>query len=186
MIQVNIPLLFNIVSIGIGLCGTIAMIQNQPWQLIQYYNRTSCCLSTLYFSCDIYNEHATHKRYIYIPHHIFSLIFSYKFFINNEVSFIRITPLLLLCGEGTSFISNIRLVLKKRKCLTTSIDTIFFVIYTTLRNGVITPILYYNRENNQLIWYSWISVLCMSNAWGLLWAKSILRYYRKTQEAKLQ
>lgn len=181
MNKIDINLLFNIVSVGLGTYGTIGVVMGKPWTYIQKYNRFSCMLSTLYFSYDTVNEYVVYNRLFYIPHHLLSLLISYKFYTLTDISMIKGGPILQLCGEGTTLIINIRERLKNKKKLTTKMDCIFLTTYMVLRNGVITPIVYNNRINNPEIWYGWLGIFAMSNIWGCMWANSIIKYRRKTK-----
>ena len=71
----NVNMLFNIISVGLGSYGTICVVMGKPWTFIQKTNRFSCILSMLYFSYDTVNEYVVYNRLFYIPHHLISLLF---------------------------------------------------------------------------------------------------------------
>ena len=176
--MLNINISFNILSIFIAFCG----LSQKTWQNIQFYNRLSCLTFFIYFPYDTYNECVTYKRYSFVPHHIFSIIIAYKFYFVKNISLIENTPIILLCGEGTSFIVNFRTLLINNKKLTTKIDIILFIVYTLIRNTILTPALYKIRKDNYTIWYSWFLILIMSNMWSYNWIKSIIKYYNKNKK----
>ena len=173
MLKINLT--FNIIFILISLGGIVT----QTLQSIQNYNKFACLISFIYFSYDTYSECILYKRYIFIPHHIVSILIAYKFYFLKNIYLIKNGPLLLLCGEGTSFIVNIRTILINNKKLTTKIDAILFIVYTIIRNGIITPLLYKTKTDNYILWNSWICILFMSNLWCYKWIKSIIKYNNK-------
>ena len=179
MNTIDINLLFNIASVGLGTYGTIGVFMGKPWTYIQKSNRFSCILSILYFSYDTVNEYVVFNRLLYIPHHLLSLLISYKFYTLTDISMIKGGPILQMCGEGTTLIVNIRERLKNKNKLTTKMDCIFLTTYMVMRNGIITPVLYKNRMNNPEIWYGWLGIFAMSNIWGGIWLRNIIRYYNK-------
>ena len=94
-------------------------------------------------------------------------------------------PILLLCGEGTSFLINFRILLINNKKLTTKIDTTLLILYTLMRNIIITPTLYKIRKDNNMIWKSWMIILIMSNVWSYNWIKSIIKHYNKNKKLNI-
>ena len=55
------------------------------------------------------------------------------------------------------------------------------ILYTYLRNCVISPILYKIPEKYNFVWYLWFPVLIMSNVWSYLWLINIIKYYNKNK-----
>jgi hypothetical protein len=176
--MLNVNLSFNILSILIAFGG----LTQKTWQNIQFYNRLSCLSAFIYFPYDIYLECVIYKKYSFVPHHIISIIFAYKFYFLKNIPLIENTPMLLLCAEGTGFIVNLRTLLINNKKLTTKIDIILFIVYTLIRNTILTPTLYKIRKDNYTIWYSWFLILIMSNMWSYNWIKSIIKYYNKNKK----
>ena len=86
-----------------------------------------------------------------------------------------------MCGEGTTFIVNIRTILRYNKKLTTKIDITLLIIYTLMRNIIITSTLYKIRKDNYFIWNSWLLILIMSNMWCYNWINSIIKHYNKNK-----
>lgn len=179
MLYVNLS--FNVLSILIAFGG----LSQNTLQNIQFYNRLSCLSAFIYFPYDTYLEYVTYKRYLYIPHHIISILIAYKFYFLKNISLIEKGPILLLCGEGTSFLTNIRTILINNKKLTTKIDTTLFIVYTLIRNGIITPTLYKIRKDNNMIWKSWVLIIIMSNMWSYNWIKSIIKHYNKNKKLNI-
>jgi hypothetical protein len=169
---------FNIVSVSIGVYGTLAEMQGKHWTIMQNCNRLSCATGAIYFIYDTYVEGVIYKRITFIPHHLISLIFVYKFLTLSDIPMIRMGPILLLCGEGSSLLVNLREILKDKKQLTTKRDIAVLILYFILRNGIITPIVYNNRKNNTEVWYGWIAIFLMSNYWCYMWTKSILKHVK--------
>lgn len=180
--MLNVNLSFNILSILIALGG----LSQKTWQNIQFYNRLSCLSAFIYFPYDTYNEYVTYKRYLYIPHHIISILIAYKFYFLKNISLIEKGPILLLCGEGTTFIVNIRTILRYNKKLTTKIDITLLILYILMRNIIITSTLYKIRKDNYIIWKSWSLILIMSNMWCYNWIKSIIKHYNKNKKLNNQ
>jgi hypothetical protein len=176
MLAVN--LLFILISFG-GLT-------QKTWQNIQFYNQLSCFVSFIYFSYDTYKEYVIYKRYLYIPHHIICILIAYKFYFLKNIYLIEKGPILLLCGEGTSFLINFRTLLLNNKKLTTKIDTTLLIVYTLIRNIIITPTIYKIRKNSYFIWNSWLLILIMSNMWSYKWIKSIIKHYNKNKKLNKQ
>ena len=179
----TVNIFFNMLSLGIGAYGTHAELYGRHWTIMQNCNRLSCICGIVYFTYDIYLEGIRKKRMAFIPHHVLSLIISYKYYMLTDIPMIRKGPLLLLGSEGSGFLVNVREVLKQRNQLTTRIDTCLLIVYIILRNGVVTPIVYNNRINNPTIWYGWLGIFAMSNIWGCMWANSIIKYRRKTNKS---
>ncbi|MBI95825.1 hypothetical protein CL656_01620 [bacterium] len=163
---------FNSIFVFLGLIGMVSKSLNR----IQYVNKLSCLMSTIYFPYDSYLEIKKYKRFTFIPHHIIALLISYVFYFTNDIKIIKSGPILLFCAEGTSLLLNLRIMLKNNNKLTKNIDSTFLFIYLFLRNMIMTPILYTLRYN-KLLWYSWLLIFVMSNVWGLKWYKNIIKYY---------
>ena len=172
MLAVNLS--FNLLFILISFCG----LTQKTWQNIQFYNQLSCFVSFIYFSYDTYKEYVIYKRYLYIPHHIISILIAYKFYFLKNIYLIEKGPILLLCGEGTSFLINFRTLLLNNKKLTTKIDTTLLIVYTLIRNIIITPTIYKIRKDNDMIWKLWVIILIMSNMWSYKWIKSIIKHHK--------
>ena len=173
----KISLLFNCSIVLIGLSGLIL----QNIKTIQILNKVTCILSFIYFSYDTYIEFIKHNRYTFIPHHIICIILGYKVYFLTDIYFIKNSPILLLCSEGTSLMVNIRTIVKNKNKLTSKIDICFFILYTYLRNCVISPILYKIPEKYIFVWYLWVPVLILSNVWSYLWLINIIKYYNKNK-----
>ena len=167
--MVTINLWFNIVAVGLG---TYCLGKTNV-QEIHNVIRLICCLAGLYFTYDTYKEIMVLKRYIFVPHHLLSYIFVYKFYFIQDKILIRAAPFLLVCTETSSMIINVRVQLEKNKTLTRRIDIIFLIVYAILRNLIVTPGLYKIKQGNDLLWNSWLCILLMSNAWIIQWSKNI-------------
>jgi hypothetical protein len=173
----DISLLFNISIVLIGLSGLI--IQNI--KTIQLLNKLSCIITFIYFPYDTYFEFIHYKRYTFIPHHIICVILGYKVYFLTDIYFIKNSPILLVCSEGTSLIVNVRTLLKNKNKLTTTTDISLLILYTYIRNCIITPILYNIPEKYKFVWYLWFPILVMSNIWCYLWLINIIKYYNKNK-----
>lgn len=176
--MLNVNLSFNVLFILISFGG----LTQKTWKAIHFYNKLACITAFIYFPYDTYKEYVTYKRYLYIPHHIISILIAYKSYFLKNISIIENGPLLLLCGEGTTFIINFRVLLINNKLLTTKIDTTLLILYIFIRNLILTPTLYNLRIHNYTIWYSWVIILIMSNVWSYKWFKSIIKYYNKNKK----
>lgn len=151
--------------------GLIGYIMNSPMYLMNVLK----IFSSYYFLTDSLNEICLHKRYHYIPHHILALlaIASIQEHLNlNDIN------LMFFYSEGTSFIINIRLILKEEKKLTFKLDLMFFSIYFFGRMGGMSSILYRFYSYKQLF-YSGLMIEVMSLFWLYKWYKSILKYKSK-------
>jgi hypothetical protein len=125
--------------------------------------------SVIYFIEDSLMEMIVHKRYIYLPHHIITLVTIFSMW----NSFPQYDSLLMFfLAESSAFITNIRGVLKKRKNLPIKYDKLFFIYYIGTRN-IAMPILIYRYSNYTSIYYSGCLIQMMSLYWSYKWGKSI-------------
>lgn len=169
MLSFNIPC--NIIYIYLGYKGFLSTGVHDK----AYYNSIACSISYIYFPLDTLIEIIKHKQYIYIPHHLISLFAAYKIHYTTDISLINIIPYILMYGESTSLITNIRQIIKANKMLTTSVDSTLWATYMITRNALMTSVIYPHRQN-KILWYSWLSILGMSNIWGYKWLRNIIKY----------
>lgn len=161
-------LFFNFTMSTMGLFG---YLMSSP----MYFMNALKIFSSYYFITDSLNEICVHKRYHYIPHHILALvaIVSIQEHLNlNDIN------LMFFYSEGTSFIINIRLILKEENRLSFKLDLIFFSIYFFGRMIGMSSILYRFYSYKRLF-YSGVLIEIMSLFWLYKWYKSILKYKLK-------
>lgn len=128
--------------------------------------------SATYFIEDSLLEVIRHKRYIYLPHHIISLVAIFSMW--NSFPLYD-TLLMFFIAESSAFITNLRGVLKKRKHLPKKYDKLFFSYYMVTRN-IAMPFLIYRYSNYTIIYYSGGLIQLMSLYWSYKWATSIMKF----------
>lgn len=149
---------------------------------IETYKTLLCISGIYYFIYDSVLEIYLHKRLVYIPHHMFSLVGFYM--IQNVIipyDLLRIYILLLGLLESTSLMVNVRIILKNNKRLSITLDKYFLLYYTLIRCVIYPYYLYYYFENQLLLTCSW-SIYLMSLYWTIKWSKNI---YKVTHSMKL-
>lgn len=141
----------------------------------QYYLSITNKLSTFYWSSDIFMEICIYNRYVYVPHHIFSIYLVNSIRPEFNVYYIL---LLFIFAESTSFVTNLRLILKEKKWLIPKIDYLFFIYYFICRD-IFMPLLIYKFKEYRIIFYCIIVIQIMSLVWTVKWLISIIKYNRK-------
>ncbi len=130
-------------------------------------------VSGFYFIADSVNEICFNNRFIYIPHHILSL-----FLIVNIKKYHDLNNIFLMFfySEITSFIINIRTIMKQKKKLNFKLDLIFYIIYFLAR-VIGMPISVYKTYSYKLLFYGGTILQIMSLFWIYKWTKSILKHH---------
>ena len=166
MIWIN--MFFNLVLTATSLIGYFS---SNPL----FYVNLAKYTSATYFIEDSLMEVILYKRYIYLPHHIISLVAICSMW-NSFPLYDSL--LMFFITESSAFITNLRSVLKKRKNLPIHYDKLFFIYYTGTRNMVL-PMLIYRYSNYSIIYYSGGLIQLMSLYWTYKWGKSIVNYQKK-------
>jgi len=166
--MIGINLFFNFLLTYNGFMGYMS---NTPLLYVNFLKRASA----FYFLEDILMEIFLYKRYEYVPHHLVALagILSIR-------EDIPTYPILLMyfCTESTSFVLNIRHVLKKHFYLPVYLDLIFFVYHNILRNMVMTFVIY-NLQKYKVLYYGGWAIQGMTYYWTYNWWKSIRNHQKK-------
>ena len=140
-----------------------------------FYVNLAKYTSATYFIEDSLMELILYKRYIYLPHHIISLVAIFSMW-NSFPLYDSL--LMFFITESSAIITNLRGVLKKRKSLPIHYDKLFFSYYMVTRN-IAMPIMIYRYSNYTIIYYSGGLIQLMSLYWSYKWGKSIVEYQKK-------
>jgi hypothetical protein len=166
MIWIN--MFFNLVLTATSLIGYFS---SNPL----FYVNLAKYTSATYFIEDSLMEVILYKRYIYLPHHIISLVAIFSMW-NSFPLYDSL--LMFFITESSAIITNLRGVLKKRKSLPIHYDKLFFSYYMVTRN-IAMPIMIYRYSNYTIIYYSGGLIQLMSLYWSYKWGKSIVEYQKK-------
>ena len=166
MIWIN--MFFNLVLTAPSLIGYFS---SNP----MFYVNLAKYTSATYFIEDSLMELILYKRYIYLPHHIISLVAIFSMW-NSFPLYDSL--LMFFITESSAIITNLRGVLKKRKSLPIHYDKLFFSYYMVTRN-IAMPIMIYRYSNYTIIYYSGGLIQLMSLYWSYKWGKSIVEYQKK-------
>ena len=166
MIWIN--MFFNLVLTATSLIGYFS---SNPL----FYVNLAKYTSAIYFIEDSLMEVILYKRYIYLPHHIISLVAIFSMW-NSFPLYDSL--LMFFITESSAIITNLRGVLKKRKSLPIHYDKLFFSYYMVTRN-IAMPIMIYRYSNYTIIYYSGGLIQLMSLYWSYKWGKSIIEYQKK-------
>ncbi len=166
MIWIN--MFFNLVLTATSLIGYFS---SNPL----FYVNLAKYTSATYFIEDSLIEVILYKRYIYLPHHIISLVAIFSMW-NSFPLYDSL--LMFFITESSAIITNLRGVLKKRKSLPIHYDKLFFSYYMVTRN-IAMPIMIYRYSNYTIINYSGDLIQLMSLYWSYKWGKSIVEYQKK-------
>lgn len=166
--MIGINLFFNFI---LAYNGFVGYMSNTPLLYVTFLKRTSA----FYFLEDTLMEIFLYKRYEYVPHHLVALAG-----ILNIREDTPTYPILLMyfCTESTSFVLNIRHVLKTHFYLPVSLDLTFFMYHNIMRNMVMTFVIYNLQEYKVLYYVGW-AIQGMTYYWTYTWWKSIRNHQKK-------
>ena len=128
-----------------------------------------------YFILDTLIEIFIYKKYIFIPHHIISILNIY--IINDTYPYMKVFYTFFL-AETTSMVVSIRKLLKNNDNLNINLDIILFTYFVFLRL-ILLPIINIQFKNFYITFYSSIAIYIMSLYWSYKWGKSIYKYLKK-------
>ena len=119
------------------------------------------------------------KNYIFLPHHACAFFMTCILENMNHVD-LKNVLFGLTTLEISGAITNIRVMLKDRNELTLTKDSIIWVSYVFMRQGVYTyNIIYqikYDTIEEKIFYFMSILIYIMSFYWSVMWAKSIIKY----------
>ena len=159
---------FNIILSWYGCIGYFSVIP------LYYINKIKY-ISLFYFTGDTLTEIFVYKRYTYIPHHIIVLITLLNIW-NNYPIYESLA--IVAVSESSSFITNVRTILKEKNILSLTTDKVLYIYYNCARN-IAMPMIIYRCSNYPIMYYSAWLIQCMSIYWSILWTKSIIKYQSK-------
>ena len=151
--------------------GILALYSNEPYDFIIQIKQ----ISFLYFSMDSIVEYWVYHRLEYIPHHVVSLACTAYIQKDHPLFLVLYT---FVFAESTSFVSNLRYVLKSTKSLGFVTDMYLFGYYSLCRFFFI-PFIIYHLYEYKLLYYGGLYIIAMSYYWGYKWGQSIYKYHIK-------
>ncbi len=166
--MIGINLFFNFLLAYNGFMGYIS---DTPLLYLTFLKNSSA----FYFLEDTLMEIFLYKRYEYVPHHLVALTSILS--IREEMPTYQIL-LMYFCTESTSFVLNIRHVLKTYSYLPVSLDLTFFVYHNIVRNMVMTFVIY-NLYECKVLYYGGWAIQGMTYYWTYTWWKSIRNHQKK-------
>ena len=162
-------MMFNVLSTSLGI---MAFYATDPYSYVLKIKY----MSFLYFIMDSVIECYVYRRLEYIPHHVLSLASAISITQNHPMQFVS---LVFVFAESTSFVCNLRYVLKSYDALEFRVEMYLFGYFVLCRFFFIPSIIYHLYEY-KLLFYSGIFITCMSYNWGYKWARSIYYYHLKS------
>ena len=136
-----------------------------------------------YYSFDIVWEILYYNRFVYIPHHIFTLYLFYLFK-NEDYSYYELKNMIWMFSllEYTTLFSNIRDHLKKVNKLDIKFDVFMYLQFLLIRIFYFTYFTYYYLFSFFKSSFPKILTVClisMSYYWFYLWSKTIKKKLKK-------
>ena len=136
-----------------------------------------------YYSFDILWEIFYYNRFVYIPHHLFTLYLFYNFK-NENYSYYELQNMIWMFSllEYTTLFSNIRDHLKKINKLNINFDIFMYLQFLFIRIFYFTYFSYYYLFTYFKSIYPKIltfSLISMSYYWFYLWSKTIKKKLKK-------